>query len=145
MIVCKDFLINQPAFTMALASGPVTLKDVSDETGVPLEQLDKRISQEVLQDLAKHCDPLTVIGHALRLGDEQVNEIDRSYLTTEEKRLALVKMWIRSFGGNATYKAFIMALLKCNRANQAQEVCILASKIGHGVDTVSSLSDVSLG
>lgn len=121
----------------------VTLEEVLTKTGVRLKQLNKRVNQEALHELAKHCDPLTVIGDALRLRDEQVKRIDQGYHETEEKRLALVKEWMHSFGADATYRRFVEALLGCERASQAEKVCNLVSKMGgHDVDT-TPLANVS--
>lgn len=106
----------------------VTLKDIVAETGINLELLERECTQEKLLSLAEYCDPLTVMGRALGLGETQVESIERDYRSTEEKRVVLLMRWKQTFAFMATYKMFIEALLSIGRVQQATEICQLLAK-----------------
>ena len=101
------------------------LQDVLDEAEISLELLEQPCSEERLLELANHCDPWNIVGLHLKLSETVINDIDRDYRTTEEKRIKLMQKWKEGFAFKATYKVFVKALMSCGRADPALKVCRL--------------------
>lgn len=102
-----------------------TFEEVVAETKISVQALRKPCSEQRLLDLAEYCVPWNIVGQHLGLSQTQVNDIDRDYRTTEEKRIRALQRWKEAFAFKATYEAFVKALLASGRNEQAVEVCRL--------------------
>ena len=106
-----------------------SLQDILTEAEISLQLLEQPCSEESLLDLANYCDPWNIVGQHLKLSETVINDIDRDYRTTEEKRIKLLKKWKEGFAFKATYEVFVKALLSSGRVDPALEVCKLLKEV----------------
>ena len=77
----------------------------------------------MLLSLAKHCVDWQLIGFHLELTKTDIVAVDRKYQTAEQKRSEMLGKWKGKNLSNATYRAFIEALLSCGKVSDAIEAC----------------------
>lgn len=68
------------------------------------------------------------MGPELGLTVSEITAINRDAPTHELKKTATLRKWKDKYAWNATYRNLIEALLKCTRAEHAQEVCELLTQ-----------------
>ena len=107
----------------------LSLEDIIAQSGV--RNIDKECSDEDILAFGDYCDPWRQVGLFLGLNNALLNAIDGDHRTVSLKRLGTLQKWKEKFAFRATYKVLINALLKCEKADQALQVCkILAQKEG---------------
>ena len=106
-----------------------TADELADQAGV--RNLDQECTNDDFLHLHKFCDPWELTGQHLKLTPSQISAVDGDYRTIDQKRLGVLQKWKETFAHKATYRVLITALLACEKAEQALEVCkILAQEQG---------------
>ena len=85
-------------------------------------------SRNDLLALSKFCDPWDLIGHHLELEQSQISAIDDDNKTTDQKRVGVMQTWKEKFAHKATYRVLVNALLDCDKAQHALEVCKILAR-----------------
>ncbi len=78
--------------------------------------------REVSRIIADHEE----VGPYLELTVQEMIAINRDARTHELRKKAMLTRWKQKNAWNATYRTLLEALLKCDRAGDAQKVCKLA-------------------
>ena len=134
------------------APPPITVKELADEVGLPLQSLDKTFREEHIHLLAEFCDPWESIGYHLKLTKVDISTIKNDNETTELRRIATLGTWSEKFAHKATYRVLIEALIQSRRAKQALKLCEklhnIAPATGHVTENVTpdqpSLSETTV-
>ena len=103
----------------------ISLQDVMDKLHLSQDQLDKEVSEEHLTEASNIIDDHEVLGPRLGLTEQEMTAIDRDAKTHDLKKKAMLKKWKQKNAWRATYRTLTEALLKCSRADRAQDVCEL--------------------
>ena len=71
-----------------------------------------------------------MIGFHLELTKPDIIAVGEGSKTPEKKQVEMLEKWKEKFSSNATYRAFIEALVVCGKGSEAIEACktIAASK-----------------
>ena len=118
---------------MAEALGPIDIVALTDKAGIGEQDLEQEISELDLHDLADLCDPWELIGHHLRLKDADISAIKGTYGNSVElQRIKMLKKW-RDTNLRPTYKVLIEALLKCDKVQQALDICRKVKQLNRSV------------
>ena len=99
----------------------VTLVDCVREFNVPVELLDKRVSDEHIRAVSRFLQWRKVAPY-LMLDDPEIEAVELDGNNEEERRYKSLQTWKRKFAFKAVYKRLIEALLECGRADHAEKV-----------------------
>ena len=102
---------------------PITVKELADEVGLPLQSLDKAFREEHIHLLAEFCDPWELTGYHLKLTKVDISTIRNDNETTPLKRIATLGTWSEKFAHKATYRVLVEALILSKHAKQALKLC----------------------
>ena len=108
----------------AMARPGISLQELKGRFELSDKLLDVRIAEEHLRKASRIIDDHETLGLELGLTSAEMTAIS-SEKTLQLKRLAMLTKWKQKFAWKATYYKLIDALLKCTRADLAQEVCEL--------------------
>ena len=100
-----------------------TVEELAKEAGVSLAYLKRQISDKHILEFAKHCIPFELIGPYLGLENHDLDSIDADGRKTALKRKATLEVWKEKKTFQATYRAFIQALISCDKNDSAYQVC----------------------
>ena len=64
-----------------------------------------------------------LVGFYLELTKADIVAVDGDYRSVDEKRIGMLGRWKDKFAFKATYRAFIEALLSCEKVSDAIEAC----------------------
>ena len=72
-----------------------------------------------------------LIGFELELTKVDIAAVGKDYQTAGQKQIGMLEKWKQKLASNATYRAFIEALLSCEKTSEAIEACraIISSKL----------------
>ena len=107
----------------------LTIPDVIIKADISIEVLDQECSTEMLPNLAKFIIDWKLIGYHLKLTTAEITAIDGDNRTVDEKRVGMLLKWREKLAFKATYRLLVQALLDCERASDAIDVCKM---ISHG-------------
>lgn len=94
-------------------AGPgISLQDLMERYHLFQYQLDQEVSDDHLKEMSRIIDDRESVGLVLGLTPQEMTEI-------------VLTKWKQKFVWKATYHTLIEALLKCSRADHAQDVCVL--------------------
>ena len=85
------------------------------------KQLDASLGEEQLREASRIIDDHEILGPELGLTPAEMTAIS-SEKTLQLQRSAVLRKWKQKFAWKANYRTLIEALLKCSRADLAQEV-----------------------
>lgn len=85
-------------------------------------------SPDDLLALSKFCDPWDLVGKHLKLNSSQINAVDGDNKSVDQKRLGMLQKWKEAFAYKATYGVLVNALIDCEKAEQASEVCKMLAR-----------------
>ena len=85
--------------------------------------MEKVCSQDDLLALSKFCYPWELIGQHLKLTSSQISAIDNNNKTMDQKHVGVLQKWKETSAHKATYRVLVNALLACDKAQHASEVC----------------------
>ena len=131
---------------------PVTVRELAEKAGLPLQHLDRVLCEEHTHILAEFCDPWEKIGYHLKLTKANVSTIKDPNATTEKRRIAMLEKWKERFAHKATYRVLIKALIRSEHPQQAFNLCQkikqhempASDHSDNNVKSVMQLSDSSL-
>lgn len=103
----------------------VTLDDLLKKVGIVPSQLDEPCTNQHLQDIALFLKSWRTVAHHLELSNVKVDEVERDGVNEKEKKVKILESWKAKFAFKANYRMLIEALLKCEEAYQAEQVCHL--------------------
>ena len=106
-----------------MATPTITVKELADEVGLPLQSLDKAFREEHIHLLAEFCDPWELTGYHLKLTKVDISTIRNDNETTPLKRIATLGAWSEKFAHKATYRVLVEALILSRHAKQALKLC----------------------
>ena len=110
-------------------AGPrILLQDLIDRFQLSQKLLDQELSDEHLTKASKIIADHEILGPRLGLTEQEMIAIERDARTHELKKEAMLRKWKQKFSWRATYCMIIEALLECNRADHAREVCELLAQ-----------------
>ena len=101
----------------------VTVEELAEEAGLPLQYLDKAFLEEHAHLLAEYCDPWENVGYNLKLKKVDIKAIKHDNETTDLRRIATLETWYETFAHKATYRVLIEALIQSKYAKQALNIC----------------------
>ena len=100
-------------------------------SGFNLREVDcrKPVTYIFLDEISlKCCGEWKFLSSQLELEDNVVGDIDRKPIEEKEKRREFFREWKQRKGSEANYERLILALLKCKRRQDADNVCELLSE-----------------
>lgn len=103
----------------------VTLDELLKKVGIVPSQLDEPCTRQHLQDIALFLESWRTVARHLGLSNVKVDEVERDGVNEKEKRLKILESWKAKFAFKANYRMLIETLLKCEEADQAEQVCHL--------------------
>ena len=113
---------------LEMAGHVVSLQQLLDRFHLSRGRRSADISEEHLTEASKIIDDHEVVGPRLGLTPQEMTAIDRDARTHELKKKAMLRKWKQKLSLNATYRTLTEALLKCSRADHAQDVCELLAQ-----------------
>ena len=120
-----------------MAGFKVSLPDLIERLRLSKYQLDTRLGEEQLTEVARIVADHEILGPELGLTDDEMTAISTEK-TFQLQRSAALKKWMQKSAWKATYRTLIEALLRCSRADLAEKVgeLLAQSKYEHrAVDT----------
>ena len=123
---------------MAAPDSQITVKDLAEEAGLPLQCLNKTFREEDAHILAEFCHPWKSIAYRLKLTKVEIGTIENDNGTTELKQIATLETWSEKYAHKATYQVLIEALIQSKCAKQALNLC---KKICHEIPGISTDHD----
>ena len=100
----------------------ISLQNLIERYTLSDELLDETVSKEHVKEASRVIDDHEILGPELGLSAAQMAAIDQKQ-APELQRVAMLKKWKQKFAWKATYRMLIEALLKCSRADLAQQLC----------------------
>lgn len=110
-----------------MAKPGISLQELKGRFQLSDRLLDAPISEEHLREASRIIDDHESLGHELGFTSAEMTAIS-SERTVQLQRSATLTKWKQKFAWKATYCKLIDALLKCSRADLAQEVCKLLAQ-----------------
>lgn len=110
-----------------MARPGISLQDLRGRFQLSGELLDAPLNEEHLREASRIIDDHDTLGLELGLASSEMTAIS-SERTLQLQRSAMLTKWKQKFAWKATYRKLIDALLKCSRADLAQEVCELLAQ-----------------
>lgn len=89
---------------------------------------DQPCTFELVPILAPFCEPWKMVAGTLLLSQTNIDDIDFTCRTVDDKKIVVLRTFMRVRGKQATYKTFIDALLEVGRVDHAMEVCARLAK-----------------
>ena len=110
-------------------AGPIiSLEDLIDKFQLSQKLLGKEVSEEHLKEVSRIIDDHEIVGPELGLTQQEMTAISRDGKTHDLQKVAVLRKWKQKFSWKATFRVLIEALLKCNRADHARQVCELLAQ-----------------
>ena len=107
-------------------AGPgISLQNLIDRFHLSPDWLDREVSEEHLREVSRVIDEHEIVGPELGLSDQEMTTISSDVKKHDVRKMEMLKKWKRKHLWKATYRKLIEALLKCSRADHAQDVCKL--------------------
>ena len=110
------------AVLLQMAGSKISLKELKERFQLSNDQLDASLGEEQLREAARIVADHETLGSELGLTADEMRAIS-SEKTLQLQRLAMLTKWKQKSAWLANYRTLIEALLKCSRADLAQEVC----------------------
>jgi len=105
----------------------ISLQDLVERFQLSDELLDTSLSDEHLREASRIIDDHRILGPELGLKSVELKTINQEQ-SPELQRLATLEKWRQKLAWKATYRKLIEALLKCSRADVAEQVCELLAQ-----------------
>ena len=105
---------------------PPTLEDLLARFKISEHQLKDKLSDEHLPAIARVINH-EIVGPVLGLTQQEMEAIQADRQREEVRRLNTLRKWREKYSINATYEELLKALLNCQMAGQAEEVCTILS------------------
>jgi len=105
-----------------MAGSKISLQDLIEKFQLSKDQLDAGLGEEQLREAARIVADHETLGLELGLTPDEMTAIS-SEKTLQLQRSAVLRKWKQKSAWMANYRTLIEALLKCSRADLAQEVC----------------------
>ena len=65
------------------------------------------------------------VGAFLKLSEQQLHDIEADNRSEQERRLATLRSWLRTFGDRATYGVLMRAMIRCQDVDHARNVGVI--------------------
>ena len=100
----------------------ITLEELSEKVGVPSRELNDRISNDHLYQIALFLTAWRRVVTYLGLGENEVGDVEREQRDEQDRRLRALLRWKGIFGFRATYRRLVEVLLSLGMADVAENV-----------------------
>lgn len=98
----------------------IDISELANKVGINVESLEENISDSDLQTIASLCDNWELIAFTVGLSKLQINDIKEE--NPELRRIKFLQKWHESMV-RPTFSVLANAFLKCQRTQQAMEIC----------------------
>ena len=101
----------------------ISLQNLIERYKLSDELLDETLCEEHMREASRVIDNHEILGPELGLSAAQMDAINQKQAPVLLQRVAMLQKWKQKFAWKATYRTLVEALLKCSRADLAQQVC----------------------
>lgn len=105
----------------------ISVQELVERFQLSHELLGESLSDEHLREASRIIDDHRILGPELGLKLAEMKAINQEQ-SPELQRLATLEKWKQKSAWKATYRKLIEALLKCSRADVAEQVCELLNQ-----------------
>ncbi len=85
------------------------------------------------------------VGAFLKLTEQQLHDIEIDCRGEQERRMATLRSWMRTFGDRATYGVLMRAMLRCQDLEHAMNVGVILLRSERRLNSDSKSAALSIG
>ena len=109
-----------------------TLDDLLSRHGVERKQLERKISAEMILEMAQLLDDWKMTGYYLGFTEQNLGDIQLDNSREEHRRVALLKAWEEKHGEDATYLKLAEAFHQRKKAYLVEKLCMRLKEMDGG-------------
>ena len=110
------------------------LNDILSKYDLKIKHLQGKCPRSVRLEIAKELIDWEMVGYYLDLSEQDLTAVKREKDTEDQRRIAMLEIWHKRKGRDATYLKLANALLRHSRKDTAELLCQIVKKANMEID-----------